>query len=79
MSTEAAESHEANQLLARELNALADKIAELEMEADEFRVVIAALRPLDPSRKCFRKISGVLVESEVQHVLRVLEKTLQGV
>lgn len=38
-----------------------------------FSVVIEALKDVDPSRKCFRMIGGVLVERTVGDVLPALE------
>ena len=65
--------------LRQELQLLGDKLAELEMEADEHRLVIAALSPLPPTRRCWRKVGGVLVETDVAGALPVLQKTLEGV
>ena len=65
--------------LRQELQLLGDKLAELEMEADEHRLVIAALSPLPPTRRCWRKVGGVLVETDVAGALPALQKTLDGV
>lgn len=67
------------QALRQELQALSGKIGELEMDADEHRLVIAALSPLPPTRKCWRKVGAVLVESNVEQTLPVLDTNLQGV
>lgn len=48
-----------------ELNQLYNKINELEQELNEHQLVISAIQPLDPGRKCFRMIGGVLVERTV--------------
>lgn len=65
--------------LRQELQNLADKIAELEMDADEHKLVIGALSPLPPSRKCWRRVGGVLVEETVGQTLPVLNTNLSGV
>ncbi|KAF0304358.1 Prefoldin subunit 2 [Amphibalanus amphitrite] len=51
---------------------LAQKVAELEQELNEHRMVIETLTGVDPSRKCFRMIGGVLVERTVREVLPAL-------
>ncbi|XP_053205680.1 prefoldin subunit 2-like [Panonychus citri] len=46
-----------------------NKIIELENDLNEHVLVIDALKAVDPSRKCFRSIGGVLVERNVKEVL----------
>lgn len=65
--------------LRQDLQTLAEKISDLEMDADEHKLVIAALTPLSPSRKCWRRVGGVLVEESVQLALPVLTSNLIGV
>ena len=43
------------------------------------RLVIDTLKPLDPQRKCFRLIGGILVERTVAEVLPALEKNFESV
>ncbi|KAJ0011148.1 hypothetical protein Pint_33641 [Pistacia integerrima] len=50
-----------------ELNQIYSKITELEMEASEHSLVINAIQPLDPSRRCYRMIGGVLVERTIRN------------
>ncbi|XP_070586397.1 prefoldin subunit 2 [Erythrolamprus reginae] len=59
--------------LRQEQRGLASKAAELEMELNEHKLVIETLREVDPSRKCFRMVGGVLVERTVKEVLPALE------
>ena len=65
--------------LKQEHQNMSEKVAELEMDAEEHRVVIDALRPLESKRKCHRLVGGVLVERTVEQVLPALEANLQGV
>lgn len=65
--------------MQQELKGMGDKINELEMDADEHRLVLAAMEPLDANRKCYRRIGGVLVESTVKDTQPVLLNNLQGV
>lgn len=65
--------------LRAEVQALGDKMNELEMDRDEHQQVIAALEPLPSTRKCWRRIGGVLVESDVAGTLPTLRTTLEGI
>ncbi|WFC93555.1 Cochaperone prefoldin complex subunit [Malassezia brasiliensis] len=65
-----------------ELQAIAEKIGEIESDADEHRLVIKTLSSVqekEPDRTCFRLIGGVLVERTVRDVLPTLETTYEGV
>ena len=55
---------------------LAVKINELDMDQNEHRLVLEALKPLDPSRKCFRMVGSVIVERTVQEVMPAVEKNM---
>uniref|UniRef100_A0A061R0Z9 Prefoldin subunit 2 n=1 Tax=Tetraselmis sp. GSL018 TaxID=582737 RepID=A0A061R0Z9_9CHLO len=57
------------QEMRQEIQQLSEKINEFENETREHQLVIEALTPLDPNRKCFRLIGGVLVERNVAEVL----------
>ncbi|GAA5963783.1 hypothetical protein JCM3765_006854 [Sporobolomyces pararoseus] len=60
-----------------ELQSLVQKITELERELEEHTLVGATLKEafeIEPSRKCFRLIGGVLVERTVKEVLPQLQE-----
>ncbi|RUS17579.1 Prefoldin beta-like protein [Endogone sp. FLAS-F59071] len=61
-----------------ELQALAQKAGELEAEAEEHKLVIDTIAPLDEGRKCFRMVGGVLVERTVKDVLPALQTNFDG-
>ncbi|KAJ7535863.1 hypothetical protein O6H91_12G048900 [Diphasiastrum complanatum] len=61
-----------------EVNQLHSKLTELEMELSEHALVIGAMQPLDPARKCFRMIGGVLVERTVGEVLPAVQRNKEG-
>ncbi|GMH18828.1 hypothetical protein Nepgr_020669 [Nepenthes gracilis] len=61
-----------------EQNQIYSKITELEMEVSEHTLVIDAIQPLDPSRKCYRMIGGVLVERTVKEVLPAVQRNKEG-
>ncbi|KAG9099634.1 hypothetical protein FS749_000767 [Ceratobasidium sp. UAMH 11750] len=65
-----------------DLQQLAQKIGELEAEAEEHELVLATLSDPyknDPDRKCFRMIGGVLVERTVKDVVPSLKMNRNGV
>lgn len=55
------------------------KINEIKMDADEHDLVIKALEPLDPTRKCFRMVDAIVVERNVANVLPAVRKNLDQV
>ncbi|CAH0719736.1 unnamed protein product, partial [Brenthis ino] len=61
------------QNLRSEQRQLANKISELEMDLNEHKIVIETLQAVEPSRKCFRMVGGVVVERTVAEVLPELE------
>ncbi|XP_019713888.1 prefoldin subunit 2 [Hippocampus comes] len=61
------------QRMRQEQRSMASKAAELEMESNEHSLVIDTLKDVDPSRKCFRLVGGVLVERTVKEVLPALQ------
>ncbi|CAN6677158.1 unnamed protein product [Malus baccata var. baccata] len=62
-----------------ELNQIYSKVTELEMEASEHSLVINAIQPLDPSRRCYRMIGGVLVERTIKEVLPAVQRNKEGI
>ena len=55
--------------LTGECNGLVQKLTELETDRNEHRLVEETLKPLDPDRRAFRLVGGVLVERTVGEVL----------
>ncbi|CAG8621517.1 2584_t:CDS:2, partial [Racocetra persica] len=62
-----------------ELQVIAQKIGELEAEAEEHKAVIDTISPLNGDRKCFRLVGGVLVERTVKDVLPALQTNHDGI
>jgi len=62
-----------------ELNQIYSKITELEMDVSEHSLVINAIQPLDPSRRCYRMIGGVLVERTIKEVLPAVQRNKEGI
>ncbi|KAJ5122004.1 hypothetical protein N7448_003133 [Penicillium atrosanguineum] len=60
------------------LQQLAQKIGDIEQEAEEHKLVIETLDPLTDDRKCFRMVNGVLVEGTVKDVLPTLKTNSDG-
>ncbi|KAG9455244.1 hypothetical protein H6P81_008148 [Aristolochia fimbriata] len=61
-----------------EINQLYSKITELEMEVSEHSLVMGAIQPLDPTRRCYRMIGGVLVERTIKEVLPAVQRNKEG-
>ncbi|KAL4985543.1 Prefoldin beta-like protein [Aspergillus falconensis] len=60
------------------LQQLAQKIGDIEQEAEEHKLVIDTLEPLPQDRTCFRMVNGVLVERTVADVLPTLKTNSDG-
>ncbi|XP_031113272.1 probable prefoldin subunit 2 [Ipomoea triloba] len=65
--------------LRSEMNQIYSKITELEMEVGEHSLVMNAIQPLDPSRRCYRLIGGVLVERSIKEVLPAVQRNKEGI
>ena len=52
-------------VLRNEPRSLASKLEELQMDLNEHKLVIDTLVGVDPERRCFRLVGGVLVERKV--------------
>ncbi|XP_008776987.2 probable prefoldin subunit 2 [Phoenix dactylifera] len=61
-----------------DINQLYSKITELEIEISEHSLVIGAIQPLDPSRRCYRMVGGVLVERTIKEVLPAVQRNKEG-
>ncbi|KAM5351712.1 hypothetical protein ACJ41O_004435 [Fusarium nematophilum] len=60
------------------LQQIAQKIGDIEQEAEEHKLVLETLEPLSGDRKCFRLINGVLVERTVKDVVPALKTNQEG-
>ncbi|XP_076018694.1 prefoldin subunit 2 [Genypterus blacodes] len=67
------------QRMRQEQRSMASKSAELEMDINEHSLVVDALKDVDPTRKCFRLVGGVLVERTVKEVLPALENNKEQI
>ena len=73
---------QAYEQLTQDCDAAKSKIHELKLQAKEHELVVEAIRDMDPKRKCFRMIGGVLVERTVGEVLPAVKgnkEQLEGV
>ncbi|KAI9736894.1 MAG: hypothetical protein M1818_005945 [Claussenomyces sp. TS43310] len=60
------------------LQQIAQKIGDVEQEAEEHKLVLDTLTPLPEDRKCFRMINGVLIERTVKDVIPALKTNSEG-
>jgi len=58
---------------------LINKIAELEQEVNEHNLVLKAFEKVEPTRRCFRMIGGVLVERTVAEVKPAVESNKEKI
>ncbi|XP_020967688.1 probable prefoldin subunit 2, partial [Arachis ipaensis] len=65
-------------VIRSELNQIHSKITELRMEVSEHSWVVNAIQSLDPSRRCYRMIEGVLLEKTVKEVLPAVLRNKEG-
>ncbi|KAG9015559.1 hypothetical protein FRB94_000164 [Tulasnella sp. JGI-2019a] len=68
--------------LQHELQTLAQKIGELESEAEEHELVLKTLEEIvdtEPDRVCFRLIGGILVERTVKEVTPKIRTNRDGI
>lgn len=65
--------------MSSDCQAMAAKISELSMERDEHKLVIDTLTSLEPERRAFRLIGGVLVELTVGEVMPRVTENFEGV
>ncbi|XP_012219064.1 prefoldin subunit 2 [Linepithema humile] len=60
------------QTLRDEQRMCVKKLSEMEMELNEHKIVIDTLKNVDPKRKCYRMIGGILCERTVEDVMPAL-------
>lgn len=65
--------------MTAECQSIAAKISELQLERDEHKLVVDTLTKLEPERKAFRLVGGVLVERTVEEVLPAVTQNFSGV
>jgi len=65
--------------LRQEQTQLVSKIGELEVELSEHRVVVESMKKVEPSRRCYRLIGGVLVERTAGEVLPAVEQSRDNI
>eukprot|EP00440_Ansanella_granifera_P067720 gb/GFBE01073461.1/.p1 GENE.gb/GFBE01073461.1/~~gb/GFBE01073461.1/.p1 ORF type:complete len:140 (+),score=48.79 gb/GFBE01073461.1/:1-420(+) len=67
------------QQIEKEINVMMNKIAELEQESSEHSLVIKAFDKVEPTRRCFRMVGGVLVERTVAEVRPAIDGNLEKI
>lgn len=65
--------------MTSECQGIASKITELNSERDEHKLVIDTLAKVEPERKAFRLVGGILVERTVEEVLPAVSQNYDGV
>ncbi|KAL7537336.1 hypothetical protein ACHAXR_007745 [Thalassiosira sp. AJA248-18] len=62
------------QQMQSEMQGLIQNLTKVEMERNEHRLVEETLEPLDPDRRAFRLVGGVMVERTVREVLPTVKE-----
>lgn len=60
------------QTLRNDQRLMASKLSEMEAELNEHKIVIDTLKNVDPKRKCYRLVGGILCERSVEEVVPCL-------
>ena len=55
---------------------LVERLGEIEAQMSEHRIVLAALKKVEPTRRCHRLIGGVLVERTAGEILPALQQSM---
>ncbi|XP_014211922.1 prefoldin subunit 2 [Copidosoma floridanum] len=66
------ESYAGFQTLRNEQRIMISKISEMEAELNEHKIVIDTLKNINPTRKCYRMIGGILCERTVEEIMPAL-------
>ncbi|CAK0804382.1 unnamed protein product [Prorocentrum cordatum] len=67
------------QQIEKECSAFLNKIAELEQEVNEHQLVLKAFEKVEPARRCFRMVGGVLVERTVSEAKPAVEGNMENI
>eukprot|EP00954_Amorphochlora_amoebiformis_P021974 1349966-Amorphochlora_amoeboformis.AAC.1 len=62
-----------------DLSQITAKMLELDQDRNEHSLVVNTIKDLEPTRRCFRLIGGVLVERTIKEVLPAVKRNLEGV
>ena len=85
MATGVEEEENAQEILAKyrkmtsECQQITGKIGELNLEKDEHKLVDETLEKLEDSRRAYRLIGGVLVETKVGDIAPLIKDNLSGI
>ena len=66
-------------VLKQDIQAISQKVGELEGEKEEHSLVLSSLKEMESDRTCFRLIGGVLVKSTVSQVAPVVLANKEGI
>eukprot|EP00933_Yihiella_yeosuensis_P063995 TRINITY_DN67304_c0_g1_i1.p1 TRINITY_DN67304_c0_g1~~TRINITY_DN67304_c0_g1_i1.p1 ORF type:complete len:141 (-),score=51.73 TRINITY_DN67304_c0_g1_i1:108-530(-) len=67
------------QQIEKECTMMINKVAELEQELNEHSLVVKAFEKVEPTRRCFRMVGGVLVERTVAEVKPAVEGNMEKI
>eukprot|EP00747_Dinoflagellata_sp_TGD_P167776 gnl/TRDRNA2_/TRDRNA2_192866_c0_seq1.p1 gnl/TRDRNA2_/TRDRNA2_192866_c0~~gnl/TRDRNA2_/TRDRNA2_192866_c0_seq1.p1 ORF type:complete len:141 (-),score=44.52 gnl/TRDRNA2_/TRDRNA2_192866_c0_seq1:79-501(-) len=67
------------QQIEKECTMLINKISELDQEVNEHNLVVKAFEKVEPTRRCFRMVGGVLTERTVAEVRPAVESNAEKI
>ena len=67
------------QQLKQEQNVLARQLADMDSTMKEHKLVLETLSKVEPTRKCFRLVNGVMVERTAAEVIPAIQKSIEQI
>ncbi|ELP91582.1 prefoldin subunit, putative [Entamoeba invadens IP1] len=67
------------QQLKQDQNLLARQLADMDSTLKEHRVVLDVLAKVEPTRKCFRLVNGVMVERTASEIIPAVNKSIEQI
>ncbi|BFU25116.1 prefoldin subunit 2, putative [Entamoeba histolytica HM-1:IMSS-B] len=67
------------QQLKQDQNVLARQLADMDSTLKEHKLVLDTLSKVEPSRKCFRLINGVMVERTASEIIPAINKSIEQI
>ena len=67
------------QQLRQDQNQLARQLADMDSTMKEHKLVLETLQKVEPTRKCFRLVNGVMVERTASEIIPAIKKSIEQI
>ena len=67
------------QQLRQDQNLLARQLADMDSTKKEHSLVLETLQKVEPTRKCFRLVNGVMVERTAAEIIPAIKKSIEQI